>query len=260
MLAVLLACSSLWGQSGVEGCPTCRRRSRSSIAIRTPTCGSIPQGKATPGILDLTIEDALDRGLKYNLGLYLAARVDRPSRAPLIFGPSATCCRWSTARSASEDQKLNLKQFGFTFPGISHVGGSFRPYRSARNRSLDRARLPFHQQHSGGLAECEGRAVHLPRRARHGGAGGGRELPADHRPGIARDRYRSGTQDGAGAVPVGGGPGKCRPGAPDRHACARGYSCRPSKRRSSRRRTIWRSSASRWRASSDCRCSRSFGW
>ena len=37
-----------------------------------PFTGSIPQGKATSETIDLTIEDALQRGLKYNLGLYLS--------------------------------------------------------------------------------------------------------------------------------------------------------------------------------------------
>ena len=43
--------------------------------------GSIPQGKATPEVIDLTVEDALDRGLKYNLGLYLSDRATDQTRA-----------------------------------------------------------------------------------------------------------------------------------------------------------------------------------
>src|SRR5580704_14899156 len=40
--------------------------------VQDPYEGSIPQGKATNEVVDLTVEDALDRGLKYNLGLYLS--------------------------------------------------------------------------------------------------------------------------------------------------------------------------------------------
>src|SRR5436309_586665 len=36
-----------------------------------PYSGSLTQGKATPEPIDLTIEDAINRGLKYNLALYL---------------------------------------------------------------------------------------------------------------------------------------------------------------------------------------------
>ena len=41
----------------------------------------MPQGKATSEVIELTIEDALDRGLKYNLGLYLSERATDQTRA-----------------------------------------------------------------------------------------------------------------------------------------------------------------------------------
>ena len=46
-----------------------------------PYAGSLPQGKATGETIDLTIEQALDMGLKYNLGLYLSDRVTDQARA-----------------------------------------------------------------------------------------------------------------------------------------------------------------------------------
>ena len=46
-----------------------------------PTSGSIPQGKATNEVVDLTVEDALDRGLRYNLGLYLSERATEQTRS-----------------------------------------------------------------------------------------------------------------------------------------------------------------------------------
>ena len=45
-----------------------------------PYAGSLPQGKLTGETIDLTIEQALDMGLKYNLGLYLSDRVTDQAR------------------------------------------------------------------------------------------------------------------------------------------------------------------------------------
>ncbi len=121
--ATLLAGTCAWAQTGaaLSNLPTAEQvvnRNQETYA------GSIPQGKATSEILDLTIEDALDRGLKYNLALYLAARATEQSRAehlralsdllPVVIGSFT-----------EEDQKLNLKQFGFTFPGIPTSVGPF---------------------------------------------------------------------------------------------------------------------------------------
>src|SRR5271157_4564320 len=77
-----------------------------------PFAGSLPQGKATSEILDLTIDDALDRGLKYNLGLYLTARATEQSSAAHLRALSDLLPVVNGSFS-EEDQKLNLKQFGF---------------------------------------------------------------------------------------------------------------------------------------------------
>ena len=73
-----------------------------------PYSGSIPQGKATPEIIELTIEDALDRGLKYNLGLYLSERATDQSRAAR--SPALSELMPVINGSFGEEvQKLNLK-------------------------------------------------------------------------------------------------------------------------------------------------------
>src|SRR6516164_1237030 len=46
-----------------------------------PYSGSLPQGKATGEVMDLSVEQALDMGLKYNLGLYLSDRATDQARA-----------------------------------------------------------------------------------------------------------------------------------------------------------------------------------
>ncbi len=120
---VFLACSSLWGQAGqgLSNLPTAE-----DVINRNqdPYLGSLPQGKATPGILDLTIEDALDRGLKYNLGLYLSARATDQASAAHLHALSALLPTVNGG-FAGEGQRINLKLFGFTFPGLPTSVGPF---------------------------------------------------------------------------------------------------------------------------------------
>ncbi len=119
----LLAGHPAWAQSGAEltNLPTAEQVVNRN---QDPYAGSIPQGKATPEILDLTVEEALDRGLKYNLGLYLAARVTEQSRAAHLHALS-DLLPVVNGSFTEEDQKLNLKQFGFTFPGFPTSVGPF---------------------------------------------------------------------------------------------------------------------------------------
>jgi len=89
-----------------------------------PYSGSIPQGKATSAVIDLTVEDALDRGLKYNLGLYLSERATEQSRADRLRSLSNLMPVVNGAFSEAVD-RLNLKAFGFTFPGFPSSVGPF---------------------------------------------------------------------------------------------------------------------------------------
>ena len=86
--------------------------------------GSIPQGKATSEVIDLTVEDALDRGLKYNLGLYLSERATEQSRAARLHSLSELMPVVNGAFSEGVD-RLNLKAFGFNFPGFPTSVGPF---------------------------------------------------------------------------------------------------------------------------------------
>src|ERR1700684_1304758 len=78
-----------------------------------PYAGSLPQGKATAETIDLTIEQALDMGLKYNLGLYLSDRVTDQARAARLKALSELMPNLNGSVS-EEVEKINLKAFGFT--------------------------------------------------------------------------------------------------------------------------------------------------
>ena len=86
--------------------------------------GSIPQGKATAETIDLGLEDAIDRGLKYNLGLYLSGQTTAESRAARLQSLSEILPNISGV-FAEELQRINLKAFGFKFPGFPSSVGPF---------------------------------------------------------------------------------------------------------------------------------------
>jgi len=89
-----------------------------------PYAGSIPQGRATKEVMDLTIVDALDRALKYNLGVYLSTQTTAEARAARTQALSHLLPNINGAFS-EELQRLNLKAFGFKFPGFPTSVGPF---------------------------------------------------------------------------------------------------------------------------------------
>jgi len=121
---VLITCVASWGQSGIGGLSNLPTAEQVINRNQDPYAGSIPQGKATPEVLDLTIDEALDRGLKYNLGLYLAARASEQASASHLQALSDLLPVLNGSFS-EENQKINLKQFGFTFPGFPSSVGPF---------------------------------------------------------------------------------------------------------------------------------------
>jgi outer membrane protein TolC len=52
-----------------------------SAGNQSPFSGSVPSAKLQPGVLDLSIDAAIDRGLKYNLGIVLSAQTSAQARA-----------------------------------------------------------------------------------------------------------------------------------------------------------------------------------
>ncbi len=126
-VSVLLACSSAMGQSSGEASSSLPSAEQVINRNQDLFDGSIPQAKATAETIDLTIEDALQRGLKYNLGLYLADRATQLSRASRLRALS-DMLPVVNGSFAEEEQKLNLKALGFSgamFPGFPTSIGPF---------------------------------------------------------------------------------------------------------------------------------------
>lgn len=99
----------------------------SGVGAQSPFLGSRPADSVRPGPLPLTLSDAIDRALKYNLGvLTLEQHVE-----------SARGARWRSstgllpavqARTGETRQTVNLAAFGFdasVFPGVPTLVGPF---------------------------------------------------------------------------------------------------------------------------------------
>ncbi len=131
--ALLFVCSLFvlsavsWAQDGAPGLISLPSAEQVINRTQDPYLGSIPQGKASDQTIDLTIEDALDRGLKYNLGLYLSDRTTDQTRAARLRALSDMLPH--IAGSLTEEvEKVNLKALGFTgalIPGIPPSIGPF---------------------------------------------------------------------------------------------------------------------------------------
>src|SRR5690348_17944837 len=81
--------------------------------------GSVP-GKLEPGVIQLSLRDAISRGLRQNLGLLLAGQDVRSSRGERWRQLGALLPNVNTS-SYVADSKVDLAEFGFTFkfPGVT---------------------------------------------------------------------------------------------------------------------------------------------
>jgi outer membrane protein TolC len=90
--------------------------------------GSVPTGTASPTPLALTLRDAIDRGLKANLGLLVSASTSEISRSQRLQALSALLPEAHAQVSQTEEQ-LNLQTVGFNLkiPGvnINPISGPF---------------------------------------------------------------------------------------------------------------------------------------
>jgi outer membrane protein TolC len=92
---------------------------------QNPFAGGTPSGQPVAGSLALTLSDALDRGLKYNLGVVLGQQGTRTAEAARLRALSALLPNVGI-RVSELSQQINLAAMGFTgFPGIPQILGPF---------------------------------------------------------------------------------------------------------------------------------------
>ena len=86
--------------------------------------GSVPSGTATAEPLAISLQSAIDRGLKANLGLLVRDNSSAVSRASRLNALSALLP--NVVGSVTENvQETNIAVFGFKFPGIPQIIGPF---------------------------------------------------------------------------------------------------------------------------------------
>jgi outer membrane protein TolC len=87
--------------------------------------GSIVSGKATDGVLPLSLDDAMQRGLRTNLGLVLQSSNERSANGQRLV-QLQQLLPTVTASASIEVEQVDLAAFGLKFPGINPIVGPFQ--------------------------------------------------------------------------------------------------------------------------------------
>jgi outer membrane protein TolC len=92
--------------------------------------GSVAQGQVSPALLSLALRDAIQRGLRYNLGILTNRDTADAVKAERHRTLSAMLPNLSVGVTQTSEQ-LDLAAFGFSFAGVPTVVGPFG-YQNAR--------------------------------------------------------------------------------------------------------------------------------
>jgi len=92
----------------------------SAASPQNPLLGSVPAGEATSTPLPLSLKDAFDRALKYNLGVIEANQGTRAARAERLRSLNALLPNLN-ARISNTVEQINLRALGFNLkvPGVN---------------------------------------------------------------------------------------------------------------------------------------------
>jgi outer membrane protein TolC len=113
----------------------------SSANVQGAYAGSSPNGMPAPGILALTLDDALSRGLRNNLGRIVESETAQQAQGAERVARSTLLPNLATVVNETEEQ-LNLRTLGVSVPGIPSVVGPFN-FFSAQAASLQQSVLDF---------------------------------------------------------------------------------------------------------------------
>ncbi len=126
-LLFLYPCTPTFSQTGAPEIP---RQASAPVPVPSglagaqgPFAGGVPAGQVTPGVLQLKLSDAIDRGLKQNLGLFLTEQSTRSAQASRWLARSGLLPDITT-RTSDTSQQLNLQALGFPggVQGITVLG------------------------------------------------------------------------------------------------------------------------------------------
>jgi outer membrane protein TolC len=110
--------------SGASGQPAQSGQSGSQVP-NDSFKGSIVEGTATAGVMDLSLADAVQRGLRTNLGIILQASSQQNANGQRL--EQLQYLLPTVSGSASiEVQQINLAAYGLKFPGLNPIIGPFQ--------------------------------------------------------------------------------------------------------------------------------------
>lgn len=132
-LLLVLEPARAWGQtlsSSSSGTPTqyvvSSTQASADLQPKNPFSGSVPEGKATSGVLPLSLKDAVDRGLKQNLGLLLASEGIPSARGQWWKALSDLLPNLITSTTESAHQ-TNLTTVGLNVSAFKQIGINIPP-------------------------------------------------------------------------------------------------------------------------------------
>ena len=97
----------------------------SAAMSQSPLLGGVPSGIAVPGTIDLSLHDAIQRGLQHNLGIFLGQERVRAADGTKWASRSGLLPNVN-ARITQARQQINLEEYGFPVPpGGSPIIGPF---------------------------------------------------------------------------------------------------------------------------------------
>lgn len=113
--AVATAQQNLYGASGSNGAQPTQDSFK----------GSVVAGKATGDVMDLSLDEAIQRGLRQNLGVILQNSTVKNANGQRLEELQALLPTVSAAASI-EVQQVNLAAYGLKFPGLNPIIGPFQ--------------------------------------------------------------------------------------------------------------------------------------
>jgi outer membrane protein TolC len=87
--------------------------------------GSIVEGKSTGTVMDLSLDDAIQRGLRNNLGIILQGSAQKNAHGQRLEELQALLPTVTGAASINV-QQVNLAAYGLKFPGLNPIVGPFQ--------------------------------------------------------------------------------------------------------------------------------------
>src|SRR5665213_4409699 len=87
--------------------------------------GSVVEGKSTGAVMDLSLDEAVQRGLRNNLGIILQSSAQKNAGGQRL-EELQSLLPTVTASGSIEVQQVNLAAFGLKFPGLNPIIGPFQ--------------------------------------------------------------------------------------------------------------------------------------